>query len=246
MNSKSKFRCLALVVTTGILAADAQATFIPVDFSSFHNVRLQSIQPNANQFPEGDNLQLGGVPFDIPAGGLNVWSAGPGNTTITVPVGIFGVDKVHTLINTGWGQPGPNSYAAIEFIATGGLMFTYALIGNADIRDHLYGFWTNSINNTSTINVFTSTGGLGSQVRLDKQEFDLPAAFLNETLTSIRFTDTGGEFLQRMIVEGITVDAVQQVPEGSASIILLTLGMASLLGWRWRFPAAASHHRLAR
>lgn len=87
-------------------------TFTPVDFSASHNWRFQDIQ---SSYPEGDNTILGGVPFNIPTGGNNGWyslyATGSDPRTLEISVGLQGIQKVHTLINTGWGQPGPNSYA---------------------------------------------------------------------------------------------------------------------------------------
>jgi hypothetical protein len=234
--NKSNRLWLILLAMLG-LAADARATFITVDFSTFHNARMQSFQSEASQYPEGDNTILGGVPFDIPAGGNNAW-IGNGNgsspVSITVPVAIDGVDKIHTLISTAWGQPGPNSYSAIRFQGTGGLDYTRYLYGNSDIRDHLFGFWINNINGTTTVNVFSSSGGFGSQVRLDKQEIDLPDGFLSETLTSIQILDTGADNFHRTLVMGITAETVPSVPEVNATWMLLGLGSLSLIAFKRR------------
>src|SRR5205807_4789799 len=120
-------------------------TYIPVDFSVYHNLRFQDLQPCAHDLPEGD-VVLGGVPFHIPVGGNNAWwgqnANGPFPRSIDIPVNISGVKEVDTLINTSYGQPAPTSYAALEFYGSNGAFYRKDLIGNEDVRDHFYAFWT--------------------------------------------------------------------------------------------------------
>jgi hypothetical protein len=177
------------------------ATFTPIPLGSAASFSLATVDPT---YPTG-SLTFSGVPFVIaPAGNNVVWNnTGPSTGTIVkdIPVGVAGVTAIHTLINTTFGQPGPNSYLRLDFFGSGGANYTVALIGNEDIRDLNNGSWTNSINGTSTVNVFIT--GLG--YRMDKQTIDLPAEFANQTLTNIRMTDTGAFDFQRAILYGITV-----------------------------------------
>ena len=193
-----------------------------VDFSSFHNERMQS-DPGligAATFPEGSQV-LGGIPFDIPTGGNNYWNAeyatGANPRQIDIPVNRFGVSEVHTLINTFWGQAGLPSLAKLEFIGSGGAFYALDLIGNDHIRDHFNGGFINTINGTTTTEVFNN--GLGS--RLDKQFITLPAAFHNEVLTTIRVIDNGANLTQRIFAAGISVgianDVVVSVPTVTAT-----------------------------
>jgi hypothetical protein len=62
------------ILTLAVVAAIGRADFGPVDFSSFHNTRMQDGFGSSSHYPEGD-LLLGGVPFSIPAGGNNAWAA---------------------------------------------------------------------------------------------------------------------------------------------------------------------------
>jgi len=189
-------------------AAAASASLIPVDFSAFHNARPQGGKGSA-EYPEG-NLVLGGVLFDIPVGGNNYWSAiysDPNPHRIDVPVGIFGVAKVFALINTAWGQDWTHgSFAAVEFYGSGGAFYRKDLYGSQDIRDWLWGYRTNSINGTTTTNVFKSSGGFNYQARLDMQRIEPPSAFLSQTLDTISFIDNGGSNFQRLRVSGITAE----------------------------------------
>jgi hypothetical protein len=185
----------------------------PIELSSLANQRLQTLGYGAvGMLPEG-NVSLGGIPFSIPVGGTNVWSGGAASganpRSLDVPVNATGVTKVHTLINTLWGERSPGTLASITFYGSAGTTYTVLLDGNFHIRDYLWNSWTNSINGTSTVNVFTAGSGQGiganNQVRLDMQTFVLPAAFASQTLTRIRVEDTGATNLQRLVVSGITV-----------------------------------------
>lgn len=174
-----------------------------IDFSHVHNANLQlDMDPG---FPAG-TVTLGGVPFDIPASGVNYWhsvaAGGPNPRTIEVAVNRFGVQEVHTLINTYWGQPGPASYAVIECLGSDGAYSRKDLVGNADIRDWNDFIFTNAINGTTTQNVVL----LGPH-RLDKQMLALPADFHDETLLLVRFSDHGNDGLQRAFLAGLTVKA---------------------------------------
>src|SRR5438552_15134697 len=172
------------------------SSFFTVDLSQYANARIQNYQPSAAGYPEG-MVTLGGIPFNIQLGdGNNAWNAEavtwPYPHVLDIPLSISGATEVDTLINTFYGQPGPTSYITLEFFGTGGAYCRKDLIGNVDVRDHFFAFWTNSINGTSTTNVYTSGGGFLSESRLDKQEIDLPAVFQGETLTGFRLTSTGG------------------------------------------------------
>lgn len=71
-----------------------------------------------SNYPIG-NQNFGGVPFSIPTGPNNYWNAGAaadfgsGTVRITIPVGIAGVTSAFTLLNTMWGQPGPEAYISV-------------------------------------------------------------------------------------------------------------------------------------
>lgn len=184
-----------------------------IDLAPFANQRLQSLGSGAvNRFPEG-NVKLGGVNFAIPVGGSNAWSAavGGGTTagTLDVPIGATGVTKVYTLINTLWGERERGTRASITFHGSKGAVYKVDLDGDSHIRDYLWNTSTNSINGTSTVNVFTagSRQGTGStsQVRLDMQTFNLPAEFATQSLTKISIADAGATNVQRVLVSGITV-----------------------------------------
>lgn len=203
------------------------STFVTVDLSPYANTRIQNYQPSSAGYPEG-MVTLGGIPFNIQTvGGNNAWNAevvsGPYPHVLAIPLSIAGATEVHSLINTFYGQPGPTSYITLEFFGTGGAYFKKELIGNVDVRDHFYAFWTNSINGTTTTNVYSSGGGFLSESRLDKQEIDLPAVFAGETMTEFRLTSTGGVLISDASIQGLTVvaaEAIQTVTLGTSPAAL--------------------------
>jgi hypothetical protein len=194
------------VVAVAALAGSAlaQGYFIPANLLPFANDRLQN--RNAS-FPSGSQV-LGGVPYRIEPVGNNVWYAGNasgGNPRVLeVPVNVIGVKKVHTLINSAWGQAGPGSQAQVQFIGANGTVVTQDLMGNFNIRDWNQGAFTNSIAAPNTQTVFTS-----GTARVDMQTWTLPAVFDTEELRRVRFIDNGNTNVQRLYVQGLTVETLQ-------------------------------------
>ena len=124
---------------------------------------------------------------------------------------LYGVTNVYTLINTWDGQSGPDPYAWLTFIGTGGASYTKLLVGNVDIRDYNNDGDTNSINGTTTTNVFNVyPDNIGSQGRLDMQSIALPSAFATQQLTSIQLIDYGGPNFQRSVLDGVTISSVPE------------------------------------
>jgi hypothetical protein len=209
---RTVFALLAVGGLTVPGGARAQ-TYIPVDLSPHVNSRIQTLAGAANQYPEGPTV-LGGVPFDIPAGGNNAWDARFAGTTnprvLTIPVNIPNATRVETLVNTIWGETGAGTFASVTFTGSAGASYTLDLDGNVHVRDYLLNTFTNTINGTTTTNVFRAGSGQDNLVRLDKQSIDLPVEFDTQTLTAITFTDNGAGNFQRLLVTGVTV---QPVPE---------------------------------
>ncbi len=121
---------------------------------------------------------------------------------LRVPVDVFGATSVQTLMDTAWGTSTPG-LASVEFIGTGGADYVLNLVGGVDVRDYNRNVFTNTINGTTTQNVFTTSDG---QNRLDKQSIALPAAFASQTLLQIAFIDNGANYSQRLFVAGVTVE----------------------------------------
>jgi hypothetical protein len=192
-------RATATVLIMASMAATVQASnFTTISLAGVANDQL-GLLFSPSTYPTGLPTTLGGVPFDIPASGNNIFNSdiaanhGSGRVTVSLPVNLSGVIAVDTLIDTGWGQTGPTSLASLTFTFSDASTFVEPLIGNQDIRDHFSGAFTNSINDTTTVNVFTvhEDGHAGAgDYRIDKQFIDL-STFANKTL-DIRHVDGYG------------------------------------------------------
>jgi hypothetical protein len=227
-----------LVLTGLFLTPSARAGFITVNLAPYTNARMQTFQPSSAEYPEGA-VTLGGVPFNIQtAGGNNVWLSdavsGGYPHVLSVPLNVFGVTNAFTLINSFYGAPGPASYMAVEFVGTGGAFYHKDLIGNVDVRDHFNAAWTNTINGTTTVNVYSSGGGPGSESRLDMQQYTLPSIFASQTLTEFRLIGAGPGFPNGApFIAGLTLQSAAAVPE-PASITSLVVGAVALAGYARR------------
>jgi hypothetical protein len=193
----------------------ARAGEIPIDISSLVDAPWAFSEcgwslTNGDTYPTGDQ-NFGGVPFAIPTGPNNAWlgavaaDCGAGTLRLTIPVGVPGVRSVFTLLNTFWGEPGPNAYLFVTFTGSDGASVTQPLVGDVNIRNYNSGGFTQTINNTSTIEVWTNGEG---QV-LDRQEYVLPATFANQVLNSVTITDTGNENFSRAVLSALTVSTCQ-------------------------------------
>ena len=216
--------CLTLAPMASASSA-ATASFTTVQF--VRTWRMQNFEPG---FPSGPQI-FGGVPFAIPATGFNIWASYNVGLPASrlLPVNVFGVDKVHTLMNTYWGEQAPGTLAAIEFNGSAGAFYHYDLDGNVDIRD--WNNWpttTNSINGTTTVNALTLANGS----RLDRQTFTLPPEFHSQTLTSVRLIDNGAAGTQTIFLAGLTV---QTIPEPASLAITIASALA------WTIKRRASH-----
>lgn len=204
---------LAILVSIA-LAAPASAAVTPISLAGLTNGAWGS--QGFNTIPTGA-VSLGGTPFliDDIGDGAQYWTATGGGSpvTLTVPVSIAGATVGYTLINNFWGTPN-QSFQSVTFNATGGLSTTFVLTGDVDVRDYLQNIYSNAINNTTTVQVFTE----GAR-RLDRQTFTLPGSFASQTLTSVVFTDSGADGVSRLTLTGL---AIGSVPEPSSWAMLIT------------------------
>lgn len=186
------------------VAPMAQAQYITVPYA--YNTTFAASLFNGGTYPTGPQT-FAGVPFDIPTSNNNVWHSsdsfvGGGNPKeLHVSVGMANIDVVHTLIDNWWGSNSQTALAGIEFLYTDASSWSVDLVGNDDIRDYNQNFYTNSINGTTTVEVFNN----GRGQRLDKQEFLVPGAFVSKTLDEIVFWDSGAEGVQRIFLGGLTI-----------------------------------------
>lgn len=222
-----------------VSSAEGATVLQAVDIAPYCNTRLQDAPLlGANEsYPDGP-IEFNGIPFSRPASGLNAWRAWyrvdgsvEGTRTLDIDVALFGAEEVYTLLNTFGGEQLPGTYASIQFYGDGGAFYEKHLDGNDDVRDYLNGEFTQSINGTSTVNVFTAGSGRYDEVRLDMQKFVLPGEFHNQTLDTIRLVDTGdipGTVFQRLLLSGVTV-AAAPVPEPTSLALWSGLGIMGLI-----------------
>ncbi len=174
----------------------------PIDISKFAN---DWSAWNEETYPAGARI-LDGVPFLIPDGPNRLWHAGAGvfdplPITLAIPVKQPAVSAAFFLMNTIWGQAGPQSYLALSFDGDGGAHFEKNLIGGVDIRDYNRGVYTNTINGTTSRPVFDD----GRGQRMDLVQVDLPPEFRRQTLETITIRDTGRYNFQRAILWAVSV-----------------------------------------
>ncbi len=192
------------------LASALPTPHFPIDITGIAT-NPWTIFSGGNTVPVG-NQQYNNLPFHIPTGKNNAWMGwGDAVTTAMVRPNVVGATTVYTLIGTVWGQPGPTPYISLTFTGSGGATYTRNLVGGVDVRDfNGPSPFTDSINNTSTINVWTGPVYDGTHYhRLDEQIIALPSAFASQTLTAVTITDSGkNPNFQRAILSAVTVDGI--------------------------------------
>ncbi|MBS1776343.1 MAG: T9SS type A sorting domain-containing protein [Bacteroidetes bacterium] len=189
-------------------------TYIPISLSSIANY---TATPNA---PVGSQ-NYSGVPFFITtpsdwdsyvAAGNSGQPNSPQQTTITLSCPMK-VDKLHTLINTHWGQQDA-TLTHIQLTFTNNSTLSIPLIDGVNIRDH-HEFYVNSFSSTTTpvsittINVWNGIY-LGDSFRRDMQEIAIPFPENTYFLKDITIIDSGNNNsgFHRAFVSGITVKPV--------------------------------------
>jgi hypothetical protein len=243
---------VVLVATLGILAAATPAFSSEVfitNFTKSNNMQaaLQLAYPSGLFTPAGGF----GNSFDITADGSNHnFDEIGGGTTLTIPVSLFGVNIVYTMINA-YAPPAGANIASVEFIGDSGGDETFQLINGTDVRDFYQGSFANSINGTTSKEVFridnvvggaatgnSSDGLLGSYV-LDAQQFALASEFLNQNLVQIKITSTGAGGTPLLMA--VTVETAAPEP---GSFVLSALGPAAALMLRRRNRVALASLRI--
>jgi hypothetical protein len=174
----------------------------PLDISSILNSNVWG----DDGAPSGPRL-LGGLPFVLHQGKPHVWKAdvaaagAPRPVTLEITVGRPSISRVYFLLNTEWGQPGPQSYLSLEFAGDKGARSIKQLVGGVDVRDYHRGVYVNSINGTTSRLAYQTTDAEG----IDMVEVDLPPEFHSQTLLKIVLHDTGRHGFQRAILRAVTV-----------------------------------------
>jgi hypothetical protein len=219
-------KLIPLLAFLGLTAGSVptQAGFVEVPLPA-DNFKLQDLT-NGFFYPASAALTVGGVPFTIAqdASDNNAWAqwtGGPFPITpvFDIPVGIFGVTTVYTLMDSFFGSCG-TTIGSVEFQGSGGANAVFDLVEGDNIRDHFLGGFCNTIA-PGTPSIAFSSGDF-NEVHLDVQTFNLPAAFASETLTHVILTDMGLVGAGEPFITSLTVAVV---PE-PGSLLLLGAGFA--------------------
>ncbi|MDX2148754.1 MAG: hypothetical protein SFZ23_14670 [Planctomycetota bacterium] len=196
----------ALIVALGTSCSGALAQFEPVDLTAVYNTDRHLSCCDSWQYPLGNATYLG-IPFFLgpETGNNSVFMDGVNPVVTDIQIDRVGVQRVRTLLNTAWGQPGPASYLRIEFHGVDSSVYAIDLVGNVHIRDHgpCCTAFIDPNPPTCTRNVWVSSSG---QVRADMQTFALPAAIRSGGLDFVRFIDNGAIGFQRGYLFAMTLD----------------------------------------
>ena len=127
-----------------------------------------------------------GVPFNLE--NRNSWSITNykvfADSSLTIPVNVYGVIKAYTIINSAWGQYGA-TVGKIEFFGSGNSYYKVDLVEGINVRDHYDGGYNNIIDGINALPAFDNGP---ATARLDMQLYTLPSSFASETLEKIVFT----------------------------------------------------------
>lgn len=241
-------RILAVAGLAGVLGFAGAASAATVDLSSAVNADVTGYDGGSAYPQNGGKVTIGGIDFQLatlPSGktGVAQLYANPNDgdhtQSFTITTNLVDAGTIYTIANSAFGSAG--KYAGeITFNTLGGLHFDYIYTEGYNIRDHANTTFTNSASN-----LFASAD-YGND-RFDVQKIDLPAAFGNDTITSIVFSYVTGPKAGSSVpgdgeafLAGITsADAVSAVPEPSTWAMMI-LGFCGV-----GFMALRQRNRLA-
>ena len=198
----------SLNVTSGGIVIDTNlSTYSNVSVTTDPSVSITDQPGQTFSFPNGTttfstgtvvdqgDMQLGRAEVftlaDYPGGGTGIIQSPGTPSSFDISVDIADPTTVFTLINSAYGEDG-DTVGSVEFKATGGLDYTVDLVEGQNIRDHNIDGFENSIGQGALGSTYVGTAYYGyGQVRLDEQEFVLPASFASATLTDIILNGAG-------------------------------------------------------
>jgi hypothetical protein len=224
------FYAVALVLLCS-MPSYAGVEYIKVDLPEY-NHSLNNMTSGGAYGIGGDYVSLnGGVPFTIADGTngtYNIWhSVDSVSHVLGIQTNAYGVDKVHTFINTWWGSYGAN-IGTVSFLGSGGATYSVDLVMGLNVRDHYQGVYVNEILSPMTSLAYSP----GAGVILDRQEIILPDSFKTQTLVNITFTDTNlsNQSNGKFFLTALTLE--KPIPEPTTLVLLAMGGL--LLGRKRR------------
>lgn len=200
---------IALLMSASV-SINAQASYSAISLAGYQNADITtwSDGPAYNGLFTGPTT-LSGVPFALSTD-ANKNNVIHDPDSVTLYTNIYGASTVYTLINSAYGYSGTN-IGSLTFNASNGDFYTVQLVEGVNVRDHYYGYYTNTLTDTSVAQSVFGANSFG-HAHLDMQQFVLPVSFASETLTSIVFVSnhagTGGQpFLAGVTVSSVPVPA---------------------------------------
>jgi hypothetical protein len=206
-----------------LIATTASAPAAQIDISGLVNSDLTTYSGGSNYPQNGGTLTVAGVTFQLATIGPNNHTAVIQGSTVfddtqtySIPVNLFGITVVNTLINSAFGSLGTD-IGSLVFVGAGGETFTYTLTEGFNVRDHFQDGFVNSATNLAGTADFGPPDNLELD-RLDMQRIVLPAAFASDTLTrielivSVRAGMAHPSLLQLMLLQPLPSPAPSSVP----------------------------------
>lgn len=215
------------------LLAIAATASITAQADTFTTLTLPTLNADIRTWTDGSvynplfpsNQTFNGVPFALAVDGSSntVYYSGSNPAALDIPVGVYGVGKAYSLINSAFGSFGTN-VGSMEFFGSGGAYYKVDLVEGTNVRDHYDGVYNNAIDGVTAIPAFNPGPG---HSRLDQQIYTLPVSFATQTLTKITFT---GLDMGSSGIPFIAAATVAAVPEpGTWALMVAGVGVVALL-----------------
>src|SRR5262249_4199731 len=139
------------------LGQEPPTTYTSLDISNLVNSDVTFYAGGSNYPQHGGAVTVAGITFQLATGSNNDTSVLQGSwdgsiadiaiprapQTFSIPVNMFGVTAIDTLINSAFGAAG-TTIGSLVFHAQSGATFTYDLIEGVNVRDHFQDGYVNS------------------------------------------------------------------------------------------------------
>jgi hypothetical protein len=202
-------------------ACSVEAQYTEIDISAQANANIQTYSDGTDYQLGGTQLNVAGVPFGLSeldgnAGTTGVVQSpdgsgsdsGPFSFTFAVPAGTYAT-TLYSLMNTAFGAAGVDE-GSLVVTGTGGETATLDLVEGVNIRDHYNDGFVNTLSDPTVVSTYFNGQEPvpDANIRLDRQELELPSTFAGDTIASITFEGTASG-----------------APDGSAFLAGLTLAV---------------------